>query len=164
MKRKSIAVKRPRARSAPPPLQELQDREAIRTLLHEMNWLADQGDIPALLDCFTDDLVYDVGPFGRFHGKSELRGFYERTVMPFTMRIHRTANEVIEVNGGRAKCRCYWRAELELNRVALNSSGHYIDELVRQRGRWKVSRRTATITYMCPLQDGWAKTRIMKLG
>jgi ketosteroid isomerase-like protein len=143
---------------------ELEDREAIRSLVNDMNWMADEGRLDDLLDCFTDDLVYDVGAFGTYKGKPALRGFYEQTVKAFTLRIHYKMNQVIELRGGKAKSRCYWKAELELHGRALNSSGHYLDELVKQRGRWKVAKRTATITYMCPLDEGWAKTRMMTLG
>jgi ketosteroid isomerase-like protein len=159
-KKTTKAVSRSLARR----VAELEDREAIRSLVNDMNWMADEGRFDDLLDCFTDDLVYDVGAFGTYHGKPALRAFYEQTVQPFTLRIHYAINQVIELAGEKAKSRCYWKAELELQGRALNSSGHYLDELVKQRGRWKVAKRTATITYMCPLDEGWAKTRMMTLG
>lgn len=145
-------------------LVELEDREAIRSLVAGMNWFADEGRFDDLLNCFTDNLLYDVGEFGTYRGKVALRGFYEQTVAPFSMRIHHTTNQVIELDGNRAKSRCYWRAELVLGNQAIVSCGHYVDDLVKQRGEWKVWVRKATITYMCPLEEGWAKTRMMKLG
>ena len=155
----------PGARSTPGQrLAELEDREAIRSLVDRMNWLADENRLDDLLDCFVDDLLYDVGDFGTYRGKAALRGFYEQTVAPFAMRIHHATNQMIELNGARAKSRCYWRAELVLAGKAIVSSGHYLDELVKVRGEWKVWTRKATITYMCPLEEGWAKTRMMRLG
>jgi ketosteroid isomerase-like protein len=166
-----MATKRARKKTPKPaskPLarrvMELEDRDAIRTLVQDMNWLADEDRLDDLLACFTDDLVYDVGAFGTYHGKQALRGFYEQTVRPFKLRIHTATNQVVELRGERAKSRCYWKAELELQGRALNSSGHYLDELVKRSGQWKIARRTATITYMCPLDEGWAKTRMMTLG
>lgn len=142
---------------------ELEDKEAIATLICQMNWLADENRLDELLDCFVDDLFYDVGKFGTYRGKAALRAFYEQTVGPFSMRIHRTTNQVIELQGARAKARCYWRADLVMQGRALISSGHYYDELLKLHGHWKVQVRRATITYMCPLEDGWAKTRMMSL-
>ena len=144
-------------------LAELEDRESIRSLVARMNWLADAGRLDDLLDCFSDDLEYDVGAFGNYRGKEQLRGFYEQTVAPFGMRIHHTTNQVIEVRGTRATSQCYWRAELVWKNRALTSSGHYLDELVKKSGAWKVRVRKATITYMCPLDEGWAQTRMMSL-
>ena len=145
-------------------LVELEDREAIRLLVNDLNWMSDEGRLDDLLDCFTDDLVYDVGAFGTFRTKPELREFYKQTTEAFPMRIHYAMNQVIELRGDKAKSRCYWKAELDLvGRGAVSSSGHYLDELVKQRGRWKVAKRVATITYMCPVDEGWAKTRMMTL-
>ena len=143
---------------------ELEDREAIRSLIARMNWLADSRNFDELLECYTDDLVYDVGAFGTFHSKQELRQFYEQTVQPFAMTIHHSTNLVVETRGNRAQARCYWRAELELNGQAITGSGHYLDVLVKRAGSWKVQQRTATIRYMSPLHEGWAKTPMMKLA
>lgn len=170
--RTEMAKKRAKKKAAKPApkslaqyVAELQDREAIRTVVNDMNWMSDEGRLDDLLECFTDDLVYDVGAFGTFRSKPELRAFYEQTIQAFPMRIHYAMNQVIDVNGGKAKSRCYWKAELDLTgRGAVTSSGHYLDELVKQGGRWKVAKRVATITYMCPVDEGWAKTRMMTLG
>ena len=162
---KKKAIKTRPARNTPAQrLIELEDRDAIRSLVARMNWFADDGRFDDLLGCFMDDLLYDVGEFGTYRGKTALRGFYEQTVGPFSMRIHHTTNQVIELNGNRAKSRCYWRAELVLGDQTIVSSGHYLDDLVKHHGEWKVWVRKATITYMCPLEEGWAKTRMMKLG
>lgn len=144
-------------------LAELEDKEAIATLISQMNWLADENRLDELMECFADDLFYDVGKFGAYRGKPALRGFYEQMVGPFSMRIHRTTNQVIELHGARAQARCYWRADLVMQGKALISSGHYHDELLKVHGQWKVQARRATITYMCPLEDGWAKTRMMSM-
>ncbi len=167
MAKKSVNKKA--AKALPPNvvarLAELGDREAIRSLVNDMNWMSDEGRLDDLLDCFTEDLVYDVGAFGTFRSKPELRAFYEQTIKAFPMRIHYAMNQAIEVRGRKAKSRCYWKAELDLvGRGAVTSSGHYLDELVKQRGQWKVARRVANITYMCPVHEGWAKTRMMPLG
>ena len=163
-KRANRKIAKPVSRSLVQRVIELEDRDAIRSLVNDLNWMADEERLDDLLACFTDDLVYDVGTFGTYRGKPALRAFYEQTVKAFKLRIHHATNHVIELKGGKAKSRCYWKAELELQSRAINSSGHYLDELVKQRGQWKVAKRTATITYMCPLDEGWAKTRMMTLG
>jgi hypothetical protein len=143
---------------------ELEDREAIRSLVNGMNWTADESRLDDLFDCFTDDVVFDVGAFGTYRGKPALRGFYEQTINSFPLRIHYVMNQVIGLRSVKAKSRGYWKAELDLLGRAVTSSGHYFDELVKQRGQWKLAKRTVTITYMCPLDEGWSKTRMMTMG
>ena len=65
--------------------------------------LAD-GDVEALQEMFCEDGVF-VSERGRYEGRDELRGFYERVVEPPTNKpfIH---NHLIEVDGDRASGRC----------------------------------------------------------
>lgn len=142
----------------------LEDRDAIRELIHELNWRSDENDLNGLMALFTDDVLFDVGSFGSFRGKAATRAFYEQTVATFEMRIHHATNQIIELGGDKARSRCYWQANLILQGRALVSSGHYFDELVKQNRRWLVAARKATITYLCPLDEGWAKTRLISLG
>ncbi len=142
----------------------LEDLEAIRHLVHELNWLSDQNEFERMLEHHADDVVYDVGSFGIHRGKDAIRSFIEQIAASFVLRLHHVSNQIIELDGQRARSRCYWQAQLEWQGRALVSSGTYLDDLVKGKGRWLLAARKVTIIYMCPLDEGWAKTRIMTLG
>ena len=139
-------------------------REQIRGLIHELNWLSDDDRLDELLDRFTDELYYEVEGMAVFHDKDALRKFYEEVVGTFSLRMHRVTNEIVELDGNRAKARCYWRADLELRGRALVSAGRYFDDFVQVGGVWKVASRKATLTYISPLDEGWARTRYFSLA
>ncbi len=140
------------------------DQETIRDLICNLNWLSDDGRLDDLLAQFTDELAYEIEGMALLHDKPSLRAFYEQVFSTFTMRIHRTSNEIIEVSGDSARAKCYWRADLIRNDVALVSAGRYFDEFVRVNGTWKVRSRKATMTYISPLDEGWARTRYFNLA
>ena len=106
-----------------------QDKEKIRDLICNLNWLSDDSQLDELLAQFTDDLTYEIEGMALLHDKPSLRSFYEQVFSTFTMRIHRTSNEIIEVLGDKAHSKCYWRADLVKNDLALVSAGRYFDEL-----------------------------------
>ena len=141
-----------------------QDREKIRDLISKLNWLSDDGQLEKLLAQFTEDLEYEIEGMALLRDKASLRAFYEQVFSTFTMRIHRTSNEIIEVSGDSARSRCYWRADLIRNDVALVSAGRYFDEFVRANDVWKVRSRRATMSYISPLHEGWARTRYFDLA
>ena len=141
----------------------MENREKIRDLISNLNWLSDDNRLDDLLAQFTDDMTYEVEGMAVFHDKPALRKFLEEVVGSFGMRIHRTSNEIIEVKGETAKSRSYWRADLERHGRALVSAGRYFDEFRRVNGVWKVSSRKASMTYISPLEEGWARTRYFSL-
>ncbi len=145
-------------------LVELQHRGQLRELIHLLNWLSDDNQLDELLAQYTDELFYEVEGMAVFHDKPALRKFYEEVVGTFSMRMHRSSNEMIQVKGERASARCYWRADLELRGKSLVSAGRYFDEFVLVDSVWKVTSRKATLTYISPLDEGWAKTRFFSLA
>ena len=140
-------------------LEPEQDKQIIRELICNLNWLSDDGQLEELLAHFMDDLVYEIEGMALLHDKPSLRAFYEQVFNTFTMRVHRISNEIIEVSGDTARAKCYWRADLVRADIALVSAGRYFDEFVRVNKTWKVRSRRATMTYISPLNEGWARTR-----
>jgi hypothetical protein len=145
-------------------LSDLVGREQLRDLIHRLNWLSDDNRLDDLLEQFTDDLRYEVEGMAVFHDKPSLRKFYEDVVGTFGMRIHRTSNELVEISGERATAQSYWRADLERQGRALVSAGRYFDEFVQVGGVWRVTSRKATLSYISPLDEGWARTRFFSLA
>jgi SnoaL-like domain len=140
------------------------DSEKIRELICNLNWLSDDGRLDDLLAQFTDELAYEIEGMALLHDKPSLRAFYEQVFRSFTMRIHRTSNEIIEVFGDNARSKCYWRADLIRNDVALVSAGRYFDEFVCVNNIWKIRSRRATMSYLSPLDEGWARSRYFNLA
>jgi hypothetical protein len=143
---------------------ELWNRNLICESIHRLNWLSDGNQLDELLNPFTDDLYYEVEGMATFHDKPALREFMEQVVGSFSMRIHRTSNEIIELKGDVGEARSYWRADLDLKGCSIVSAGHYFDEFRLLNGLWRVSSRRATLTYITPLDEGWGKTRFFSLA
>lgn len=141
-----------------------EDRDTIRETIARMNWLSDAGDAAGHAALYTKDVVYDVGAFGTYKGREEIRNFFEQVYASFRLREHRTSNLLIEVAGDRASSKCYWQAHLIFKDRALISSGRYEDEWVRQDGAWRCCSRKAPISYLSPLEEGWARTPFLDLS
>ena len=86
-------------------------------------------------------MTYEVEGMAVFHDKPALRKFLKRLSGSFGMRIHRTSNEIIEVDWETRKSRSYWRADLEFRGRALVSAGRYFDEFVQYRRRLESAHR-----------------------
>lgn len=144
-------------------LSRIEDLQAIRDVIAEVNWVADHNQIDRVLDHLVEDVVLDVGEFGLYRGKAAVGDFYNRMMATFALRIHNISNQIIELDGTRAHSKCYWQAALEWQGRALIGAGTYHDELIKHEGRWLLATRTARVIYLSPLDEGWAKTRLVKL-
>ncbi len=145
-------------------IARLEDIEAIRTITASVNWCVDHQQLDVMLEHFTNDIVYDIGDFGTYRGKAELRGFLLQMPASFGMVLHRASNQVIEVDGNSARSRTYYETNLESQGQSLVGAGEYHDQLVKRAGVWQIRARKAVFTYLVPLNEGWAKQRFANLA
>jgi hypothetical protein len=124
------------------------DRVEIQELTARYAWSLDTGDEDAFVDCFCHDgeLVWDVFETeGRWRGVLALRRFigYFRQRPESAGRQHHVSNLVVTPTDSGACARSY--VAVALRRAdgphALNVMGYYEDELARENGRWRFSRR-----------------------
>ena len=120
----------------------LEDKDEIRELFYRYCYGTDNGNVEQWVAGFTEDCVWDGGPFGICKGKDAMRAFYANGVEQARTMRHLTLNTVIDVQGDRAHAVSY----LALLQVAATGTniiftGCYDDSLVRLDGRWRISAR-----------------------
>jgi len=124
------------------------DRIEIQELLARYAWSLDTGDEDAFVNCFcgNGELIWDVFETeGRWRGAAALRRFigYFRERPESAGRQHHVSNVIVEPMQGGARARSYVAVAMRSGNGphVLNVMGHYEDELQREAGRWRFSRR-----------------------
>lgn len=134
-------------------LQELLDREAIRSLPLRYCHYVWQKDLDGYVNLFTEDgsISTNDPSLPRAHGHAELRrmiadGLETMQPRPF---IH---NHVIELSGpDRATGTCYVEVRLLRDGKQWLMTGWYNDEYAKVGGEWKFKSRQITIDTFVPL-------------
>ena len=132
------------------------DRAQIENLSNRYMVAVDAGEIDTVMETWAEDGVLDwVG--GVETGKDEIHAAMsnfggarvmgslpaDATERPRTR--HQIINHVIDVDGDTATTIAYWFAmtnSTSHGQVEILYMGHYEDELVRQDGEWRFTRRT----------------------
>lgn len=138
-------------------IQDIENREAIKELFANYCWNIDSGSYEEFLDLFTDDVTCDFGDIGSFNNKEEWKEFVYH-VLPVALpgMRHLIHNEIIELNGERARGRAYFEFTGVNNEKSFVGGGYYEHEVVKVGGQWKFKKVKAVIQYMAPLAEGWA--------
>jgi 3-phenylpropionate/cinnamic acid dioxygenase small subunit len=119
----------------------MDDYEAITQLVARCAYAFDQRDVAGWLACWTGDGTLHRAGGGTVSGHADLAGFV--SAFPGRGR-HVVTNSIIEVDGDRATHRAYVQYFDRNAPHALVMLGVYDDELARQDGSWRFSRRRAT--------------------
>ncbi|MFN0145994.1 MAG: nuclear transport factor 2 family protein [Dehalococcoidia bacterium] len=126
----------------------VEDQLSIQQLYARYNHAIDSGQAESWAACFTADGVFE-SPQGSFTGTEGLIGFAKgfHAQMKGKAR-HWNTNLVLDGQGGSATGSCY----LVLNMgsdpgkpPAAAASGIYRDQLAKQGGDWKFTRRAVAI-------------------
>jgi len=119
----------------------LQDKDAIREVLHQYCFCMDQGRFAGLAALFTTDGEW-IAPYRRAKGPAEIAAWLAQSVPPEPRRMHYTMNSVITVDGTRADARSNYLVMVEgANGPVPSVCGTYQDALVRQGEAWRFQRR-----------------------
>lgn len=134
--------------------EELSDRLEIRELLDHYAAVVDQRRWDALHEVFTADAQVDYTSTGGKQGVLQpVMQWLARALAPWPLNLHCISNVAIELDGERARSRCYFQAPMGRKRedgsqeIVVNA-GWYDDELVRTASGWRIRRRTCTQTMM----------------
>ncbi|SCW59671.1 SnoaL-like domain-containing protein [Sphingobium faniae] len=120
----------------------MSDIEDIRRLLADYCFGTDSGDTERWVACFTDDVVWDGGAFGRFEGKAAARAYHQGAGDAALNYRHINTNHVIAVDGDRAAVQSYvLLLDQSGSALAIAFSGFYDDALVRDGGCWRIRSR-----------------------
>lgn len=119
----------------------LEDKDAIRELMAEYCFRCDERDSEGLAALFSEDAIWDGGPFGR-KNREELKEFLLASTGSEHRIRHYTANEVIRVDGDIATAKCYFQVlKLGEGQPQTFFAGFYDDRFVRAAGGWLFQER-----------------------
>ena len=133
-----------------------EDRALIEDLAARYLFALDFDDAEAYVNTFTEDGILDIGT-GEIKGRKAIfdviNGMNQRELEAAandTSGLHRStgrhniSNLAIKIDGNRAKMVAYWFHYGNNNperRAAVDSYGHYEDDLVKVNGQWLFSKR-----------------------
>jgi 3-phenylpropionate/cinnamic acid dioxygenase small subunit len=113
------------------------DLEEIRKLLARYCFAIDARDVDAWVGLFTEDGIFHYSLGDPLVGEDALRQFL--SLVPDD-RHHLTMNEIIEVDGDKARVRAYALVTKESPPV-ISAVGEYEDTLSRTPEGWRFSSR-----------------------
>jgi uncharacterized protein (TIGR02246 family) len=129
-------------------LRRLEDLEEIRQLFVDYGRHLDAGDVHAYAALFADDGEILLGPIGRAKGRAAIIELMTKVKEgASTASYHLITSPVIRLAGDRATSDVQWTVIRPGADGTLKVSmfGRHEDELVRERGRWRISRRRGRV-------------------
>lgn len=124
-------------------------REQIRDVISRYNHAGDQGDLDALVRCFTENGVLDLEGEDDLQGRAAIhrylsgvvRNLADRSVRPLLR--HHVSSVRIELTGpDTATAASYF---LVFTDVGLDHWGRYGDRLVCSGGAWRIAHRKVRV-------------------
>ena len=124
---------------------ELEEKEAIRDLMSAYCFYVDNGEFDKFAGLFTEDAIFEAGPFGRLQGRHAIYDFINAQVPRLgegPARKHCTLNHLIRISGNEAHADSYI-VVLRESSVGIMASlaGRYEDLLVKDAGHWRFKVR-----------------------
>ena len=142
-------------------VQRLEDEKEIRDLLIRYGLTLDSRDYKGYAALFARDGEW-IGGFGAHRTPAGIEAMLEKYMGPATPGLrnkdnfHLLTNDLITVTGDKATAisKLIFYVKGPDGRPAPQFAGHYVDELVREDGRWKFARRVVQgdMPYSDPLQ------------
>ena len=128
-------------------LQRLEDKDEIERLLLDYGRHLDGRDFAAYSRLFARDGEW-IGGFGKVSGPAAIQAFMEKNMGTGPNRAnnyHLLSNFVITVEGDTATAWSRWAFVVPgAQGTVISQAGRYDDMLVREDGRWRFKRRTAS--------------------
>jgi ketosteroid isomerase-like protein len=135
-----------------------EDWLGINDLFTRYSMALDDGDVDGVVACFTADATVESPVVGTYAGLAKIRQFAERIAAvrrAGTQLRHVVSNLAAEVDGDRARARCYLVTYITRDgRSALLAPGEYNCELVKTGNRWRFSRRVVAMDSAITLPGG----------
>ena len=151
---------------------QLRDIESIKQLRWDYSRACDDDhNADWLVPMFTEqaEIVLNEPFSGTVKGHADLREMFENNaeVNGITWTLHYYLQPLIKIapDGLTATGNWYlWELAVmpdeEGKEEAVWVAGEYLDEYVKEDGRWKFSRIDVNVNLLSPYSDGWVKTRI----
>src|SRR5690606_357444 len=125
------------------------ERAEIENVLGSYTFAYDENDMDAMAECFTADAVMtmritDGDLIGPFEGRDAIVGLMEKSLASQSdQRRHLVSNVVVrDLADGTATVSSYLTLiSIADERLTVLSTARYEDELTRENGAWRFSRR-----------------------
>jgi 3-phenylpropionate/cinnamic acid dioxygenase small subunit len=119
----------------------LEDKDAIRELLHRYCFCMDEGRFAELAALFAPDGEW-IAPYRTATGPADIAAWLQQSVPPEPRRMHYVMNSIITIDGARATARSNYLVVVEgPNGPVPSVCGTYDDVLVKQAAGWRFQRR-----------------------
>ncbi|SDL97967.1 nuclear transport factor 2 family protein [Bacillus sp. OK048] len=136
----------------------LEDIEAIEQLKYEYCAACDdQHNADRIVAIFTEDGIWDGGPFGVAKGHREIWDLFHNTHSPSILfSQHNVGNPIIKVNGNEAQGN--WKFLAPMTTQPDNKlwvCAEYDEDYVKVDGVWKFKHLSAKVFFTAPYTLGW---------
>lgn len=127
---------------------------AIKETLYRYSLMVDRRRWDFVDEVFTEDAIIDytsVG-WGATRGPHrEMLAWLDEMLKPWPMNLHLISNEIIDVEGARARSTCCFNAPMGCKDEAgkstfVTNAGYYHDELIRTEAGWRIRERVCDMT------------------
>ena len=129
-------------------LRRLEDLEEIRQLFIDYGRHLDAGDFEAYAALFADEGEVLLGPIGRAKGRPEIVALMTTIrARAQTPSHHLVTSPIVRLDGDRATSEVQWTVIRPApdGTLEVTMFGRHHDELVRERGRWRILRRRGQV-------------------
>ena len=134
-------------------VQRLEDRFAIADLVVQYATLLDDAQWEALGQLFTEDGVFG-SPHSLTTGRAAVIENFKVKHAPFTWTWHDPHGHSVEFDDDHhARGTVIGYAELGNAETTICTSIRYLDDYLREEGRWRFARRTVLSVYGTSLED-----------
>ena len=119
----------------------LEDKDAIRELLHRYCFYMDEGRFTELAALFAEDGEW-IAPYRTAKGHADIAAWLTESVPAEPKRMHYVMNLIIECDGARATARSNYLVMVEgADGPVPSVCGTYDDVLVKQADGWRFRQR-----------------------
>jgi uncharacterized protein (TIGR02246 family) len=125
-------------------LQRMEDLQEIHQLFTDYGRHLDRRDMDAYAELFADDGELLLGPVARAKGRDEIRATMTRVLgAAASTSFHLVTNADVRLDGDRATSEVMWTVVERApdGKPVVGAIGRHVDDLVRERGRWRFARR-----------------------
>jgi hypothetical protein len=119
----------------------LEDKDAIRELLHRYCFCMDEGRFAELAALFAPDGEW-IAPYRTATGPADIAAWLQQSVPQEPRRMHYVMNSIISIEGARATVRSNYLVMVEgPNGPVPSVCGTYDDDLVKHPAGWRFQSR-----------------------
>ena len=133
-------------------IQAIEDRIEIEELMHRYARMVDERDWKRMDEVFAPDATIDYRSTGGQAGPyRETLAWLARALEPWPLNLHFITNLSIELDGDRARSRCYFHAQH--TRRGLPGGANYVvagiyrDAWTRTPAGWRIHARELTVLW-----------------